>query len=465
MAAAFHHGSETIRIDGGSSPVYTVDGAIIAIIGTAPSGAVNELTMCQTAKDFAKFGTLTGRGFTIPDAAHIWTRYQSGVAYVVNVCDPARHKSSVTGEALTIDPDTLLAHTAHGAIQAGSYTLNGNGTALVEGRDYVITDLVAGEIQFKSLPTTPTADYSYTDPAKVTEADIIGGYVAATGKRTGMELVKEGFNRFGADAKIIIAPEFDRTATCAAALITLADNLNAIAYVDAPRGTTLSQAITGRGNLGSINFNTSSDRVQLFFPHVVGLLGVESLATHAAGLRMKTDVEHGYWFSISNRELSGVTGLEIGLTARVDDAQSETNRLNEKGITTVFNSYGTGYRLWGNRLACFPTVSHIKNFETAQRTGDVIDESLRRFDLQYMDLPIDEALLDTLLAGYRTYFGTLRSIVGFTVNLDYDYDLVDAFSKGQVPIVYEYTPKLPMERATNTSVMTRKYLANLVSSS
>ena len=32
MAAAYHHGTETIRIDGGSSPVYTVDGAITAII-------------------------------------------------------------------------------------------------------------------------------------------------------------------------------------------------------------------------------------------------------------------------------------------------------------------------------------------------------------------------------------------------------------------------------------------------
>ena len=130
----------------------------------------------------------------------------------------------------------------------------------------------------------------------------------------------------------------------------------------------------------------------------------------------------------------------------------------------MFNSYGTGYRMWGNRLACFPAVSHIKNFEVAQRTGDVIDESLRRFDLQYMDLPIDKALLDSLLEGYRTYFGTLKSIVGFSVELDTDYDLADAFSKGQVPIVYEYTPKLPMERATNTSVMTRKYLANLVGS-
>ena len=463
MTAAFHHGSETIRVDGGSSPVYTVDGAITAIIGTAPTGAVNELTVCQTSKDFSQFSTFTGHGFTLPDAANIFTRYQSGIAYVVNVCDPSKHKSNVSNEILTVDADTLLAYTAHGALQADE-VISDNGATLQNGTDYVINDVVSGEIQFKRKPTAPKITYTYTDPTKVTEADILGGYVAATGKRTGMELIKEGFGLFGADAKILICPEYDKTATCATSLITLADHLNAIAYIDAPRGTKLSQVITGRGSLGNINFNTSSDRAQLFYPHVIGVLGVESLATHAAGLRMKTDVEHGYWFSISNRELSGVTGLEVGLTARVDDPQSETNRLNEKGITTVFNSYGTGYRLWGNRLACFPTTSHIKNFETAQRTGDVIDESLRRFDLQYMDLPIDQALLDCLLEGYRTYFGTLKSIVGFSVELDYDYDLTDAFSKGQVPIVYEYTPKLPMERATNTSVMTRKYLANLVSS-
>lgn len=461
MAAAFHHGSETIRIDGGSSPVYTVDGAITAIIGTAPTGAVNELTLCQTKKDFAQFSNLTGKGFTLPDAAHIFTRYKSGIAYIVNVCDPTKHKSSVSGEALTVDPDTLIAYTAHPALQ-DDVVINDNGAPLQQGTDYTIVDAVTGEIQFKTTPTAPTADYSYTDPTKVSEAEIIGAYVSSTGKRTGMELVTEGFNRFGADAKIVIAPEFDKTATCAAALTILAEKLNAIAYIDAPKGTNLSQALMGRGNMGNINFNTSSDRTHLFYPHVIGLLGVESLATHAAGLRMKTDVEQGYWFSTSNRELLGVTGLEVGLTARVDDPQSETNRLNEKGITTVFNSYGTGYRLWGNRLACFPTTSHIKNFEVAQRTGDLIDESIRRFELQYIDRPIDDALIDSLTEGIRTYLGTVRGIVGYSVSLDYDYDLVDAFSKGQVPIVYDYTPKLPMERATNTSVMTRKYLINLV---
>jgi hypothetical protein len=32
-----------------------------------------------------------------------------------------------------------------------------------------------------------------------------------------------------------------------------------------------------------------------------------------------------------------------------------------------------------------------------------------------------------------------------------------------VPLVYDYTPKLPAERITNTSVMTRKYMVNLIS--
>ena len=462
MSAAFHHGTETKRIDGGTSPIYTADGAITAIVGTAPAGAFNTLTVCAAARDFLQFGgNLTGKGFTLPDAAHIWTRYGSGVAYVVNVCDPAKHKTTVSDEILKINPDTLTAKTAKPALQSG-YTLTDGSNALTENTHYTINTLT-GEITFKTKPTAPKISYTYTDPTKVTEADIIGAYVAATGKRTGLELLTEGFTRQGADAKIIVVPEYDKTATVRGAMEVVAGKLKAIAYAAAPKGTTLSKALEGRGPLGSINFQTSSDRCQLFFPYVTGLLGLESLATHAAGLRMKTDVEQGYWFSISNRELLGVTGVEIGLTARADDPQSETNRLNEKGITTVFNSYGTGYRMWGNRLACFPTVSHIKNFEVAQRVGDVIDESIRRFELQYIDRPIDDALIDSLLGSIRTYLGTLQSIVGYSVDLDYDYDLVDAFSKGQVPLKYEYTPKLPAERISNASVMTRKYLANLVS--
>lgn len=439
---SFHHGTETHRIDGGSSPVYTVNGAITAIVDTAPIGDVNVLTLCQTNKDFAKFGgdEATRAGFTIPDTAHIWTRYKAGLAYVVNVCDPARHKTVVTNEVLTVDAGTLTAKTRKPAIQRG-YTVK-DGQTVLNANQYTINTLT-GEITFNARPTAPTISYTYTDPTKVTEADILGGFVASSGKRTGLELLTEGFGKFGVDAKIIIVPEYDKTATASSVMITMATKLNAIAYINAPKGTSLSVALQGRGASGTINFNTSSDRAELCYPYVVGILGTEHLATHLAGLRMKVDVDKGYWHSKSNHELLGVTSLEIPLTARIDDPQSETNRLNEKGISTVFNSYGTDFRAWGNRLACFPSVSHIKNFEVAQRTGDIIDESIRQFELQYVDRPIDDALIDSLIEGIRTYLGTLKSIVGYSVGLDYDYDLVDAFSKGQIPSMTTHQNCLP----------------------
>lgn len=458
---AFHHGTETKRITGGSVAVETVDGAIIGIVGTAPQGPLNELTLCQTKKDFAKFGTILNQGFTLPDAFDVLARYASGQVYVVNVLDTTKHKTEVSQEALEQSRITLIAHTAkQGLLSLQVYE---NSQELSENTDYFV-NLHTGEIRFTQLKQNLTATYTYADPSLVTEDDIKGGIDSLTGKRQGFELLRDGFNLYGTDAKILICPEFDKTASCAAALGTLAEQLKAVAYVQLPKGTSLSKAIQGRGPEGTINAQASSERVRHFFPYALGSSNqLESLAVHAAGLRMKVDVEKGYWHSTSNHQLLGVIGMELPLTARVDDLQSETNRLNAVGISTIFNSFGTGFRLWGNRSSNYPTVTHIINFETALRTGDLIDESIRRVELQYIDRPIDDALIDSLTETVDTYLRALPSIVGYSVSLDYDYDLVDAFSKGQVPIKYDYTPKLPAERITNTSVMTRKYLVNLVS--
>lgn len=459
----FHHGSETERVNGGSVPVSVVDSAIIGIVGTAPIGAVNELTVCLTKKDFAKFGTILNQGFTLPDAFDILARYAAGKVYVVNVLDPAKHRTEVTNEILTQDKNTLIANTAYkGLISVTDVKIGGR---TLSESEYSV-DLQNGVITLKALAGEQelTASYIYADPTKVTEDDIKGGVDSLTGKRQGFELLRDGFNLYGADAKILICPEFDKTASCAAALATLADQLHAKAYIQLPKGTSLSKAIQGRGPTGTINASASNENVRHFFPYALGSNNtLESLATHAAGLRMLIDVEKGYWYSTSNKELKGVIGMEVPLTARVDDKQSETNLLNAVGITTIFNSFGTGFRLWGNRSSNFPTVTHISNFEVASRTGDIIDESIRQAELQFIDLPIDDALLDSFLETIDTFLRTQKSLVGYSVSLDYEYDLVDAFSRGQVPIVYDYTPKIPGERISNKSVMTRKYLANLVS--
>ncbi|MDI5434876.1 hypothetical protein MJM45_31155, partial [Salmonella enterica subsp. enterica serovar Kentucky] len=42
------------------------------------------------------------------------------------------------------------------------------------------------------------------------------------------------------------------------------------------------------------------------------------------------------WWSNSNQEIQGITGVERSLSAMIDDPQSEVNQLNENGITTIF---------------------------------------------------------------------------------------------------------------------------------
>ena len=330
----------------------------------------------------------------------------------------------------------------------------------------LLTRVGGGDIP---VGATLKAGYEYADPSLVTPSDILGA-VNAAGNRTGMKALKDTYNLFGFFAKILIAPAYGTLNSVAVELIGLADELDAIAYLDAPIGTTFAQALAGRGPNGAINFNTSSERVRLCYPHVKGYDPVtnaerlEPLSLHAAALRAKVDLDKGFWWSSSNQELVGAMGAERQLSAMIDDPQSEVNLLNEQGITTVFSSYGTGYRLWGNRTAAWPTVTHMKNFENVRRTGDMINESLRYFSLQFMDMPINQALIDALLESVNAYGRKLigdGALLGFKAWYDPARNEETELAAGHLLINYKYTPPPPMERLTFETEITSEYLATL----
>ncbi|HCI1954310.1 TPA: phage tail sheath subtilisin-like domain-containing protein, partial [Pseudomonas aeruginosa] len=135
---------------------------------------------------------------------------------------------------------------------------------------------------------------TYADPSLVTPADIIGS-VNAAGLRTGLKAFADSYNLFGFFPKIFIAPGFSPLNSVSVELIAAAEQMQGIAYIDAPIGTTVQQAIAGRGPSGSINFNTSSDRARLCYPHVkvydtaTNSERLEPLSIRAAGLRAKVD--------------------------------------------------------------------------------------------------------------------------------------------------------------------------------
>ncbi|KVO25409.1 phage tail protein [Burkholderia ubonensis] len=472
MAANYLHGVETIEKETGSRPVKVVKSAVIGLIGTAPIGPVNKPVQSLSDRDAAQFGPqLTG--FTIPQALDAVYDYGTGTVIVINVLDPAVHKSNAPSEPITFDPATGRAKLAHPAA-ANLVLKNDSGSATyAEGTDYGV-DLVSGVITRMKTGTIPAgaaakATYDYADPTKVTAADIIGA-VNAAGIRTGMKALKDTYNLYGYLAKILIAPAYCTQNSVAVELEAMAGQIGAIAYIDAPIGTTFAQVLAGRGPVGTINFNTSSDRVRLCYPHVkvydseTNAERLEPLSSRAAGLRARVDLDKGYWWSSSNQQLVGVTGVERPLSAMIDDPQSEVNLLNEQGITTVFNSYGSGLRLWGNRTAAWPTVTHMRNFENVRRTGDVINESLRYFSQQFIDVPIDQAVIDSLVESVNGFGRKLigdGALLGFKAWFNPARNPKEELSAGHLLISYKYTVPPPLERLTYETEITSEYLLTL----
>ena len=472
MPANYLHGVETIEKDNGGRPVKTIKSAVVGLIGTAAIGAINQPILVLSDRDAANFGPQLS-GFTIPQALDAIYDQGAGTVIVINVLDPAIHKTNVPSEAITFDASTDRVKLAHCAVANLVLKSNDSATTYVKDTDYTVTPVTGEIVRIKggaiAAGASIKAGYDYADPSKVTAADIIGT-VNAAGQRTGMKALRDTYNLMGFFAKLLIAPAYCTQTSVSAELIAMADYLDAFALIDAPVGTTFAQALAGRGPAGSINFNTSSERAILCYPHLkvydaaTDSERLEPYSQRLAGVIAAKDLERGFWWSPSNTEIKGIVGLERNLSAMIDDPNSEVNLLNEAGIVTVFNSFGSGMRVWGNRSAAWPVLTHMKNFIPVRRTGDIINESIRYFSLQYMDRPIEQALIDALVESVNGYGRKLigdGAVLGFKAWYDPARNTKTELAAGHVLISYKYTPPPPMERLTFETEITDEYLATL----
>lgn len=472
MPANYLHGVETIEKDNGGRPVKTIKSAVVGLIGTAAIGAINQPILVLSDRDAANFGPQLA-GFTIPQALDAIYDQGAGTVIVINVLDPAIHKTNVPSEAITFDASTDRVKLAHGAVANLVLKSNDSATTYVKDTDYTVTPVTGEIVRIKggaiAAGASIKAGYDYADPSKVTAADIIGT-VNAAGQRTGMKALRDTYNLMGFFAKLLIAPAYCTQTSVSAELIAMADYLDAFALIDAPVGTTFAQALAGRGPAGSINFNTSSERAILCYPHLkvydaaTDSERLEPYSQRLAGVIAAKDLERGFWWSPSNTEIKGIVGLERNLSAMIDDPNSEVNLLNEAGIVTVFNSFGSGMRVWGNRSAAWPVLTHMKNFIPVRRTGDIINESIRYFSLQYMDRPIEQALIDALVESVNGYGRKLigdGAVLGFKAWYDPARNIKTELAAGHVLISYKYTPPPPMERLTFETEITDEYLVTL----
>jgi len=478
MPANFLHGVETIELSRGPRPIRGVKTAVIGIVGTAPmldvataDRTLNTPRLVLNDRDAAKYFGSDRPGFTIPAALNaIFTQGNGPICVVVNVLNPGTHVTAVTDEARTVGSDDLVTLT-HPQVSSVVVKHTSGTPTYVAGTDYTVD---AGSGTIRRLTTGGIAagqslkiSYSWLDPSKALAADIIGT-TDAGGNRSGLKALLDCYALFGFFPKILIAPGVSSAASVFAEMDAIAGKVRAISIADVAGGTTVQAAITGRGAGGT--YNSSSKRTVFCYPYVKRYNSATDTeetvpySQYLAGALAAKDAANGYWWSPSNTEIKGITGVERQLTAMVNDPTSEVNLLNEVGLVTVFNSFGTGYRTWGNRSAAFPSSTEPTNFICVQRTADVIHESVEYAMLQFLDYPINDALIDAIAESVNSF---IRTLIGRGALIDgrcfYDpaKNPVTEIAAGHLTFDLEFMPPTPAERITFESYINIDLLKNL----
>ena len=465
MPANFLHGVETLIVTAGARQIRGVKTAVIGLVGTAPIWEVdaenqktNEPVLILSVQDAEKYFGTVRDGYTIPQALKAIFDQGKGIVVAVNVLDPATHKDSVALADHDLDDDDEY-KSPHVGISNVVVKNAAGAVTYVLDTDYTV-DAINGIIALKAggaiaSGATLKISYDFVQPTDVVAADIVGE-VDESGNRTGLKALDDVYSLFGFNPKLLLAPAFCTQTTVAAELEARAVALRAIALIDAPIGTTLEDAIEGRGPDGAINFQTSSQRVVLCDPHCLiddGAGGEveDPLSSRIAGAIAAKDIDRGYHWSPSNTPILGIVGVERSLTSRINDSTSEINQLNEVGITTILNSFGTGFRIWGNRSAAYPSETGPEVFINIRRTADIIHESLELSMLQFIDMPIDDGLVDAIKESVN---GFLRTLIGRGALVEgvCSYDPADnpevEIAAGHLTFQIDFMPPVPAERIT-----------------
>ncbi len=499
MPASFLHGIEVIEVPNGSVAVSVVKSAVIGLVGSAPSWAVtapavavapNTPTLVSSALDAANFGPII-RGYTIPYALAAIQAQGSGQAIVVNVFDATRHFTAIAATAFTFNANGAI-NLGHMGVSSVVVTSNPAGTTYIAGTDYTL-DAINGVISI--VPTgsgghiTAGASvliaFNYADPSKVSDADVVGAVTG--GVFTGIQAFLTTFGTMGFFPKLLIAPGYAQDASVATALGAAADKIRAMALVDSPPSTSAAAAIANRAVVGN-GFASTDSRVILCYPQetffdtgivptgvtlstsgtpVTTQLNANAVAPYSqwvAGAIAARDLANGYWWSPSNMQVNGILGPDVQLYASILDPSSDVNNLNAAGIVTVFNAFGSGLRVWGNRSAAYPLSTTPANFISVRRTMDVIEESVELAMLQFIDQPISNALIDTILASANAFIRSLiqrGALVDGSASFNPAENPSAQIAAGQLVFDIDVMPPPPTERITFQAFIDVSLLAEL----
>lgn len=435
---AFYHGVKTSQVATSLVATRQVSASILVAVGCAPVHRLSNQAAAAKVGDMALCHSFTeaaaALGCTQTDDFERWglseAAYSQFVLFAmapvifINLFDPDVHKAAVVDETVTIvNGVAQLAN--EDVIAVTGITFNGK-EASEDNHDFSLSH-AAGQLLIAEDGILPqsgeiTVSYTYATPETVTSAEAIGGSDADTGLSTGLQLLDQVFPRFRLIPGVIIAPGFSDTPSVAAVMATKAGSLNtvfrALALADLPVDTlTRYTQVPEYKNKN----NLTQEDLYLCWPRVVFDDRTMRMATQAAGLIASTDGDNSDvpYVSPSNKSLQaqGITTGDGELWLELQQA----NYLNENGIATALNFIG-GWKLWGNRMACYPDVTDIKDtFLTNRRMFGWYGNNLITTWWERIDSAITRRLIQTIINSEQITLNSMTAagyILGGRIEFD-----------------------------------------------
>lgn len=399
---AFFHGIKVQEKQTQIVAPVQVDSAVQVVVGLAPvnMGNITDPLSPQVAYSYeeavAKMGMSDNHlSYTICESIKLsFMIYNVAPLVMINVLDPSKHKQQKT--TVSVSMVDGKAELPEEGVLLPSVQLTQSEQALAEGTDYTISFTGSGKALIERIEggkiteqtATLKATYNVLDPESVTEDDIVAG----------VQKIREVYPRFGIVPGTLIVPGFSGKPKVYNAMTAKTQNLNgAFRYhclvdLDTETVTSYDKAAAEKNKNGFTHENSS-----LFYPMVKVGDEIYHFSAIAGALIADTDYKNEGipYVSLSNRQLK-ITGLCLKDGSEVVLDMEQGNALNKDGINTAINM--NGWRAWGNRTACYPGNTDIKDcFIPCRR---MYNWWANQFILTYfskVDNPLNKRLIESIV--------------------------------------------------------------------
>ena len=306
------------------------------------------------------------------------------------------------------------------------------------------------------VPVADDSDAASSVAGSVEDGD---GVFALLGAQAGL----------GYTPRIVLAPHysgsFDPNAATptnnavASHLLTVAEQLRAVAILDGPTGVGVTAA-----NAIAFAELQGSDRAYVVWPQVQQSDGSTlSASPYVAGAIARRDAQQGFWWSPSNQALLGIQGVTHATTFSLQEPTTESHRLNAAGVATILRL--DGFRLWGNRVTA-ATGTQTTPFLAVRRTLDTVYDSIEQGFRWAIDRPFSANLVSDIQESVNAYLRQLRglgAIVDGSAWIDPEINTKTTLQDGLLTVDFDLAPATPLDRLSFRAYRNNDYYSELLS--